>query len=345
MKFKSEYKSNYFRKRINNNNSELSETPTFPKNALIEVSNACNHACVFCSNSTMLRSVGTLDLDLFEKFIKEAVKNNLQEVGLYSTGEPLITKNLDKYIMIAKKNGVQRVYITTNGSLATLEKIKLLKNSGLDSLKFSINAATEDTYKIIHGKNDFKKVINNVKQIYDWKNNNNIKLQMLATFVYTKLTEKELPLFKEEYAKYFEDVWYLASTGQAGDNIENTKSLSPFWTYDENIKPCQMVFNRLHLTYEGFLTACCSDYENNLTFADLNKEKFNLYEEWNNSLIQNLRLKHLDQNLDNLLCKSCRTGDKYEYEAIIDLRGSKSKSTNNKSNDYNNRIKLHNELV
>ena len=345
MKIKSEYKSDFFEKRHSQFNSGLSETPPFPKNALIEVSNACNHACVFCSNSTMERSIGTLNLELFKKFIKESVKNGLEEIGLYSTGEPLITKNLDQYIFLAKQNGMKRVYITTNGSLASLERIKKLKNEGLDSIKFSINSATRESYKIIHGKDDFEKVINNVKEIFNWKKDNNINLQMLATFVYTKLTKDELSIFKENFSKYFEDVWYLASTGQAGDSVEKNKKLSPDWLYDGNIKPCEMVFNRLHLTYEGFLTACCSDYENNLTFADLNKKNYDLSQEWNNSKIKELRNKHLNKKLENLLCKSCLTGEKYDYEPISDLRGKKTKSKNSKVNNFNDRLKLHNKLV
>ena len=38
---------------------------TFPKNALIEVSSFCNHACVFCGNPQMSRKTGRLDINIF----------------------------------------------------------------------------------------------------------------------------------------------------------------------------------------------------------------------------------------------------------------------------------------
>ena len=41
---------------------------TFPKNALIEVSSFCNHACVFCGNPQMSRKTGKLDIDIFKSF-------------------------------------------------------------------------------------------------------------------------------------------------------------------------------------------------------------------------------------------------------------------------------------
>ena len=73
------------------------------------------------------------------------------------------------------------------------------------------------------------------------------------------------------------------------------------------------------IIHEGFLTACCSDYENNLTFANLNKEEFNLIDEWKNDIIQKLlfREKHLNKKLDNLLCKSCLTGEKFLIMSLL----------------------------
>ena len=35
-----------------------------------------------------------------------------------------------------------------------------------------------------------------------------------------------------------------------------------------------MIWNRLHLTAEGFMTACCADYENDLTFKVTKKRHF-----------------------------------------------------------------------
>ena len=35
-------------------------------------------------------------------------------------------------------------------------------NNGLDSIKFSIHGGTSETYKKIHGKNDFERVIKNL---------------------------------------------------------------------------------------------------------------------------------------------------------------------------------------
>ena len=59
-----EYKASYFKNRASDLSVDLtSSTAKFPENALIELSNACNHFCVFCNNPRMKRKVNILDGD------------------------------------------------------------------------------------------------------------------------------------------------------------------------------------------------------------------------------------------------------------------------------------------
>ena len=96
----------------------------------------------------MKRKTSNLDFETYEDYIDSCYKEGVEEVGLYSTGEPFMTKNLDQYIQLAKNKGIKRLYISTNGSLATLDKVKRCIEAGLDSIKFSINAGTKATIKL-----------------------------------------------------------------------------------------------------------------------------------------------------------------------------------------------------
>ena len=86
------------------------------------------------------RKISSLDIHSYEIFIKKTVAEGLEEVGLYSTGEPFMTKNLDEFILIAKKNGIKRVYITSNGALASLDRVVKCVKSGLYSIKIIVNS-------------------------------------------------------------------------------------------------------------------------------------------------------------------------------------------------------------
>ena len=48
-------------------------------------------------------------------------------------GEPLVNKNISKFIKLSKENNLSEWYVvSTNGSLLTQEKYKSLYESGLD---------------------------------------------------------------------------------------------------------------------------------------------------------------------------------------------------------------------
>lgn len=317
----------YFSQRMAKVRAETTYSlePDFPSNALIELTNGCNHKCLFCKNSNQSRHPTYLKQDLFEKFIKEASALGLKEVGLYATGEPFMTKNLDEYIAIAKSYGIGRVYITSNGSLATLDRVKKCVAAGLNSIKFSINASNREDYIKVHGADDFEKVHRNVADIYEWKTSHKINLQMLGSCVIIP----SLSGVKEEhfsvFGEYLEDIAYVKASSQGGQvydipldkNVLSKAFFESKEVADSDLSPCPMVFNRYHLTAEGYLTACCVDYNLNLVFSDLNTES--VKDGWLNKYITELRQKHLDRKLDGTICHQCLKNKKLPYEPIRNL--------------------------
>ena len=102
------------------------------------------------------------DSKMVYRILEEAKNEGSVSVGLFATGEPFLNKDLENYIKFAKKIGYEYIFINTNGAAATLKRMQNAIASGLDSIKFSINAGTKETYKKIHGKDDFERVIKNL---------------------------------------------------------------------------------------------------------------------------------------------------------------------------------------
>ena len=89
--------------------------PPFPKtNFLMELSNVCNHACIFCAHQKMQRKVSKMNQSTGFRILQEAYDLGTREVGFYATGEPFLVPELP-------------------------EKIRSVIDAGLDSIKFSIN--------------------------------------------------------------------------------------------------------------------------------------------------------------------------------------------------------------
>ena len=351
---------NYFRKRYKDLSvKNKKKVSAVPKNALIELTNVCNHACVFCTNPMMKRKNNSLDFKVFANFIKKSVDEGLEEVGLYSTGEPFMTKDLHNYIASAKELGIKRVYITTNGALATFDKVIKCINAGLDSIKFSINAGTRETYKIIHGYDDFDKVIKNIDDIYNYKLKYKINLTLFASFVVTNLTKNQTEIFTKKYGKYFDDMLIQNSRNQGGRTLStNEKIISQIKTngsnafaYTKDLKterneknlekskltPCGMLWDRMHLSSEGYLTACCEDYENDLVYEKFDNKK-TIFSQFNNKYMQDLREKHLEGKLEGTICKGCLLNKKYEYKKLTDIEVKENKPNIRKANSLKIRI-------
>ena len=67
--------------------------------------------------------------------------------------------------------------------------------------------------------------------------------------------------------------------------------------------PCAMVFNRLHITADGYLSACCADHYGDLLVADL--RNMSLKDAWYSDIMIDLRKQHLTGFTENNACNSC----------------------------------------
>ena len=294
----------------------------FPRNALVGLTSNCNHACVFCANPRMKRKSGKLDVDFFKKFVDDAVALGLEEIGFYTTGEPLVSKNLLDFIKIAKDAGINYIYITTNGALAGIERMKTLLDAGLNSVKFSINAGSKEAYNLIHGRDDFDVVVENLSALRKHIDENKRDVKVLSSFVVTRQTMHEIEEYKNIIGPLVDDYLILGVKGQSGQSLQQLKELNcemtPSYPEEGQASPCSMLWNRLHLTQEGYLTLCCVDYENDLTYADLSKTT--LEEAWNNSVIGKMRKRHVEQKLQGTLCYNCLYGKEEKFEPLLDTK-------------------------
>ncbi len=277
--------------------------PPFPGNMLIELTNACNHRCIFCANKKKTREIGQINEESLYRILDEAYSLGTRSVGFYTTGEPFLSKNLDKYIAKAKEIGFEYIYLDTNGALATPDRLRRVIEAGLDSIKFSFNAGTRETYKLIHNHDDFDKVVEHIKYVADYRKKHSKPSKIYASFVITKQNQHEVDAVKALIGPFTDDILFWNVSNQGGMMVEDNKDLM---IGDEKMTrepPCTMLFNRFHITWEGYLTACCIDYQNNLVVADLNQTT--LKEAWNSPTFIALRKRHLEDKLQGTLCYNC----------------------------------------
>ena len=287
---------------------EYEINPEIPsKNLLIEVTNRCNCSCIFCANSKMIRKRKNINKDFVKKILIEAYDLGVKEVGFYTTGESLLDPSLSSYIRLAKEIGYEYVYLTTNGILLNEEKAKEIIDAGIDSIKISINAINREDYKFIHGVDYYDVVFDNLKKLYDYRKNKKLSFNIFVSYIATRYTDYAINDIKNHFIDYCDEVAVVNVRNQSGMMPEINKMLSckkeEGKFESKRLVPCHYVFDTINVTSEGYLTACCTDFENYLAYADLNK--ISLKEAWNNKTITELRKKHLKNELDGTLCYNC----------------------------------------
>lgn len=283
----------------------LSETPPFPHNMLMELTNTCNHKCVFCGYKDMKRKKHICEKELMFDLMDQAYKNGTREIGFYMIGEPLMCADLADYVARAHKLGFEYIYLTTNGGLADLTRMRTLVDAGLNSVKFSVNGATPETYEAVHGKDDFEVVKNNIRALRIFTKENDIDFPMFISFVRNEINKNDVTVLHDIFDDFVDQIYIVPCANQAGgmlglvsNGVVLESDLLPGSTV-----PCEMIFNRLHITCEGYLNACCADVDGYLSAIDLHTTK--LEDAWNSEILKRLRRQHLDYNLDRILCYNC----------------------------------------
>ena len=145
------------------------DVPPFPREITLDINNRCNHKCFFCANPK-IKNYNQLDLDLAFDLMKQGIENGCTDLALQALGEPFMDKRLPEFVREGKRLGYDYIYLNTNGALANSKRAKPVIDAGCDSIKFSINANNKEDFKKVHGYDDFDKVLENLKWIYEYRN-------------------------------------------------------------------------------------------------------------------------------------------------------------------------------
>lgn len=284
--------------------SELySEEPPFPySNFLLELSNICNHHCIFCAHNKMKRKIGKMKPEMVEKALREAYELGTREVGFYATGEPFLVPELPQYIKLAKDIGYEYTYLTSNGAKATPEKIRAVIDAGLDSIKFSINAPERKLYEFIHGHDDFDKVCEHLRYVNQYRKESGKRFKIFVTCILTRFTENMTGMYDHLFGGLTDEIAFKHVYNQGG-YMPEIDYLLRCEGDKETFRRCNLPFDAICVTHEGYLSVENADYENMLVVADLNE--VSLKDAWYGDRMKAIRRMFLSGNLAGTLCDGC----------------------------------------
>jgi MoaA/NifB/PqqE/SkfB family radical SAM enzyme len=266
-----------------------------PQSMDIETAALCDLACPHCFRQYIATPDKLISDELFYRVVDQSAELGVPSVKLNWRGEPLLNPRLPQYVAYAKQKGILETIINTNAVTLDAAKARALIEAGLDMMIYSFDGGTPETYnKMRVGRfkeNRFEDVYENIVRF------NAIRQDIGARFPRTRIqmvlvpdSMNEIDEFRRLFEPVVDDVlikayeergWGLSLftkeeqemlraklSQRAGRNIKQLPETMIWKKPDGEFLvargrlPCEQLYQRLMVSYDGSVYMCCNDWGN-----------------------------------------------------------------------------------
>ena len=302
----------------------------FPLFLQLETNQICNLRCPSCPIGqpeayAKYISPEKMDWNLYQKIILEGEKYACPSLEPQGTNEPLLDQNLENYIKFAADHGFIDIMLNTNGTILSEERARKFLKSGITRVRFSLDAATKETYEQVRLGGKFDSTMKNIERFLEIKKQEKLDLPVVGVnFCKTKFNEHEEDTFIE---KWNDKVDFIVIQDFQPPDLDTDYSefLSSKSVFREQIKEsgynCQQPWQRVFVRSDGAVCPCCAFFSEELSVGNLNEHS--LHELWNSKEMHELRDMHKRGNYEeNPWCKKCvnHMGGDYDGSQLINIK-------------------------
>ncbi len=272
----------------------------FPPYLQIEPTSICNYRCVFCfeTDKTFIDKkngyMGQMSLDLFKKVVDQA-EGNIEFISIASRGEPLACPNITKMLEYTVEKFLN-LKLNTNASLLDEKKCHAILSSGVKTIVFSADAATEPLYSKLRVNGNLAKVLKNIenfKKIHETKYSKNPIISRVSGVKFDD--EQNLNSMEKLWGDLVDQVAFVNY-----NPWENTYQKEP----NDLQEPCSDLWRRMFVWWDGKTNPCDVDYKSKLSVGVFPDKK--LSEIWKSNTYNHLRQAHIKNQRAKLTpCRSC----------------------------------------
>ena len=264
----------------------------------IEPHNICNLKCAMCPLEKMNRNPEQMSMKLFKKIVDQAEELGCSTITLQVYSEPLMDTFLIDRIKYIKSKGIEAGFFT-NATLLDEKMADKILNSGLDFIKFSVDAGNKEDYEKIRIGGDWETVKSNIISFYKKREELKLKKPKITVFMVKQdSNKKDIKSYKDLWDNYSDEINIADVDNRAEADISESflkKYSRPY--------PC---FTPRHLTVlsNGKLVMCCLDYDGKAVLGDLKKQT--LKEIMNSEEFKKIKYLHHSFQGDKIdMCKKC----------------------------------------
>lgn len=135
-----------------------------PRTVELFVTTACNHACTGCHTRALRGPVPAhLDIARARGLITEWAALGVRGLEISGIGEPLLYPHIEDLLDTAAAHGLSAGLLTNGSMLHTVDNRQLLRATRF--IRIALDAATPETYRTVHGADDFTRVCGNAEKL------------------------------------------------------------------------------------------------------------------------------------------------------------------------------------
>ena len=284
----------------------------FPLHLDIEVTEACNLACIMCVHGTTgVPITGRIDVNFAKEIIDQAAQNGTKSLKFNWRGEPALHTGLEDLVAYSKEKGILEVQINTNGIPFNPRRIERLIDAGLDRIIFSVDGATKESYETIRVGSDWERMNENIRKFHEVRTaKGRVKPFIRIQMVRQELNANEVDLFFEQWKEIADDIAVKDVTDRGQGNqlfVGNQVAIGR--------QRCNQPWQRMIIARDGKVFPCCSDWDRTYEIGDANETS--LKEIWKGESMEKLRDINRAGKLDDFdPCRNCFVLSSYQWRRM-----------------------------
>ena len=285
------------------------------KKVYIEITNVCNLSCSFCPKTG--RDKEFLSIERFKKILEE-VKPYTKYIYFHLMGEPLLNRNLEKFLEISYNEGF-KVNLTTNGTLIPKVKEVLLNAKALRQINISLHSFEANNNNIL-----FTDYFNNVFDFVKEANENTDIICAMRLWNMDSSTLKgQNDLNNDILAEMGRILGYEGNLSEILERDNKVKikdrmylnGAEKFQWPAMNIEPlgdsgfCHGLRDHFGILVDGTVVPCCLDSNGSINLGNIFNES--IEEIQKKERYKKLKKSFQDRKPCEALCKSCTFKEKF----------------------------------
>lgn len=310
------------------------ELMPFPIIVDVEPTNSCNLDCMFCARQTMTRPVINMADVIYKKIIDEMKLHRATSIRFSGWGEPTLHPRIVEFIKYSRENNVL-AHLTTNATMLTPELATDLLQAGLNKIKFSLQGLSPEEYnrmRPVRAKNNsrcgYEHITGNIERFVEIRNRLSVSCHIQVSVSMLKKEQENIELQQRFYDRWFskvDNIWGLGRVGVYGGKplltsfqrakvsgrISEDDILQGRPPRKEDInrgKKCTELYNKISISADGAMKACCDDHDNQLVVGWIGKDSIEGV--WKGEKLSALR-RNLESGVPARVPEFCQGCDNY----------------------------------